>query len=141
MCGFSFCDLTDLVSTGNKCSPPSSCYSMNKRDLNDAMSEFPKSFPDFLPSVLFFAFFRLCFDLVAGIDDRDFHVKDDHALAFTIRHIDIIYKRLSPKGNIDFGDLFLNMWCCDPSVVSNYLSIDFKLHSSFEDHLTAHLQG
>jgi hypothetical protein len=44
-------------------------------------------------------------------------------------HKDIIYKRLTPKGGVDFKDLFLNHWRIDENVRTS----DFNLFSSIED--------
>lgn len=49
-------------------------------------------------------------------------------------HKDIIYKRLTAKGEIDFRDLFLKNWFSDPAGAgTNIRNTDFKLYSSFED--------
>jgi len=49
-------------------------------------------------------------------------------------HKDIIYKRLTSKGEIDFKDLFLSNWYSDPSGAGkNIRNADFNLFSSFQD--------
>jgi len=44
-------------------------------------------------------------------------------------HKDIIYKRLTPKGEVDFKDLFLNHWQSNENVRTS----DFNLFSSMDD--------
>jgi len=46
-------------------------------------------------------------------------------------HKDIIYKRLTSKGEIDFKDLFLGNWFSEPAGGKNIRSVDFNLFSSF----------
>merc|ERR1711862_87375 len=49
-------------------------------------------------------------------------------------HQDIIYKRLTSKGEIDFKDLFLSNWFSDPDGAGkNIRGVDFNLFSSFEN--------
>jgi len=49
-------------------------------------------------------------------------------------HKDIIYKRLTPKGEIDFKDLFLTNWFTDPQGAgTNIRGSDFNLFSSMEE--------
>jgi len=49
-------------------------------------------------------------------------------------HKNIIYKRLTSKGDIDFEDLFLSNWFSDPSGAGrNIRNADFNLFSSFQD--------
>jgi len=49
-------------------------------------------------------------------------------------HKDIIYKRLEPKGEIDYKELFLKNWFSDPAGDGkNIRGTDFNLFSSFED--------
>lgn len=48
-------------------------------------------------------------------------------------HKDIIYKRLTNKGGIDFRDLFLSNWFSDPDDGKNIRNLDFNLFSNFED--------
>lgn len=48
-------------------------------------------------------------------------------------HKDIIYKRLTPKGSIDYRDLFLKNWFSDPAGDGkNIRGADFNLFSSFD---------
>jgi len=48
-------------------------------------------------------------------------------------HKDIVYKRLTPSGCIDFRDLFLKNWYSDPDGEgTNIRGTDFKLYSTFE---------
>jgi len=46
-------------------------------------------------------------------------------------HKDIIYKRLTSKGEIDFKDLFLGNWFSEPAGGKNIRTVDFNLFSSF----------
>jgi len=48
-------------------------------------------------------------------------------------HKDIIYKRLTSKGEIDFKDLFLGNWFSEPAGGKNIRTVDFNLFSSFEN--------
>jgi len=49
-------------------------------------------------------------------------------------HKDIIYKRLTSKGEIDFRDLFLSNWYSDPAGAGkNIRNMDFNLFSTFEN--------
>jgi len=49
-------------------------------------------------------------------------------------HKDIIYKRLTPKGEIDFENLFLSNWYSDPAGSGkNVRDSDFNLFSSIHD--------
>merc|ERR1712194_606352 len=48
-------------------------------------------------------------------------------------HKDVIYKRISGKGDIDFKDLFLENWFNDPSGGKNVLGTDFNLFSTVKD--------
>merc|ERR1712151_632969 len=49
-------------------------------------------------------------------------------------HKDIVYKRLTSKGAIDFRDLFLKNWFSDPDGEGkNIRGSDFKLFSTFEE--------
>jgi len=54
----------------------------------------------------------------------------------TTSHKEIIYKRLTPKGDFDFEDLFLSNWFSKNSGAgTNIINKDFKLYSSVEDAL------
>jgi radical SAM superfamily enzyme len=48
-------------------------------------------------------------------------------------HKDVIYKRLTAVGSIDFEDLFLSNWFDHPNGVSNLLGSDFNLFSNMND--------
>merc|ERR1712228_658676 len=49
-------------------------------------------------------------------------------------HKDVIYKRIAPKGDIDFEDLFLSNWFSNPpGSGTNIRGSDFNLFSSMQD--------